>query len=747
MHLRLLLLLNILILAQAGAADTSSWRHLDIQGMGFVTGVLVHPTAPGHTWLKTDVGGVFRWLPDQGRWINVTDHLAYVIESLALDAQAPASVLMAAEGQIWRSDDLGSTWTSTGLVDVFMNGNGDRRRAGERLVVDSAGSSSVLWFGSRRQGLWRRVDDGAWTQIPTAAVPAGTHDLGITSVAVDHASAVGQSSARIIYAGVTGDGIYRSTDGGASWARMTGGPGTGQNPVRLQVAADGTLYVTCMSGSNDYNVGTDGAVWRWRNASWTSIAPVASQSWGPLAVHPTLSDRLVVATYNSRATDWIWRSDDAGASWTAVPLGNPTVPPSWPTWHLWGWSGGLAIASQEPDRLWVTTGFGVLTTANHRIATPSWTAPMQGVEELVVNHARITPAAAGGHLVLGVADMFAYRLADAQATVSPVIPDGFGIATGIDWAQSDPQTLIVVGSDQNHSNPLARISRDGGSSWSGLANPDPTANYSGVFGGNIAIAADDADSFVWAPQTASWADNGKDPPGVWYTRNGGSTWSRVSGLPTRINQLDQHWFPSTVLVADRVAAGTFYLLTGNGHLLGICWRSTDYGATWQQRSSAPEDWDYKTKVVAHPTASGELWVAYGTYSTSSLHRGTDGGATWTWIAGIERATDVALGAPAPGHDTPTVFLNGRIAGVDGIYRSDDASSLPGNAEGATWTLISSPDMPLAKVINLAADPSVHGRLIVCTSGRGAFLIECDQPPPAADHRDRAGRGPGQPRLR
>src|SRR5690606_10052750 len=81
-----------------------------------------------------------------------------------------------------------------------------------------------------------------WTQIPTAAVPAGDTRAGVSFVVCDP-----NAGSTITYAGVfaasgsTG-GVYRTTDAGSTWTKV-GGVAL-PTPTRAQISTDGTLVVT-----------------------------------------------------------------------------------------------------------------------------------------------------------------------------------------------------------------------------------------------------------------------------------------------------------------------------------------------------------------------------------------------------------------------------------------------------------------------------------------------------------------------
>ena len=49
------------------------WRNVQIVAGGFITGIQFHPTEPGLVYVRTDIGGSYRWDEGFGRWLPLND--------------------------------------------------------------------------------------------------------------------------------------------------------------------------------------------------------------------------------------------------------------------------------------------------------------------------------------------------------------------------------------------------------------------------------------------------------------------------------------------------------------------------------------------------------------------------------------------------------------------------------------------------------------------------------------------------
>lgn len=723
----------------SGADEKYLWRNVTIGGGGFVTGVEFHPTERGLAYARTDVGGAYRWDEATARWTPLLDWLGQAewnwqgVESLAIDPTDANRVYLAvgtytlplpeiSNGAILRSIDRGKTWASAPLP-FKLGANEAGRGSGERLMVDP-NFPSLLYFGTRRDGLWQSKDRGeTWAraasfpdvpdesvkyqQLPGSRFNPLAQAVGIVWVRIDRSSGKPGSPSPVVYAAIsrTGESVFYSTDAGKTWAPLPNQP-TAFRPINAALAPDGTLYLTYADEPGPSRM-RDGAVWKFapKSAAWTELTPEKPSApdhtfgYAGVCVDPSDADTLLVTTWNRRVPcDEIFRSTDAGKTWAPIMAtatwDHSSAPYTETMKHHW--MSDPEIDPFNRDRIVFNTGYGLWASTNATKTGPDqpahWVFFNNGLEE-TVPLTLISPPV-GAHLISGVGDIDGFVHEDFS--VSP--PSGRFSAPGykntewLDFAAARPATIVRTGTTYQDDRILAAISDDGGHTWSALATEPPHPNDPHKFTtGPIAISADG--------KIIAWTPRGGAP---FFTTDRGQTWDQAP-LPANLR-----------VVADRVEANTFYAYSSTEGTLHL---STDGGKSFakiQSRLALPPprhgQFDYGN-LAAVPGRVGEIWLATGT----QLYRFTKQGRQRTDFPDFTDTVAVGFGLAAPGVDYPAVFVVGKLNGCHGIYRSDDA--------GSKWFRITDDAHQFGSASHVTGDPRVFGRVYFCTGGRGIIYGE------------------------
>ncbi len=701
-------LLASLALAPPAAAPYQLSNVAIVAG-GFMPGIVMHPTAPGVAYIRADMGGAYRLDPATRRWTPLMDFTRdYVetgVESIALDptnadrvylACGTATADWAPKGFLLRSDDRGKTLTRLPLP-FKCGGNDDGRSIGERLAVNPR-RTDELWMGTRQAGLWRSGDRGStWSQVASFPVKDTTQgpwrNIGVGFVLFAPTGTMYVGSA------TTPTNLWQSTDGGASWAPVAGQP-TGLLPHHAQLASNGTLYGVWCDQPGPNGVG-DGQVWKLNTATgaWQNITPGAQPGkklgygYAGLAVDARHPDTLMVSTTcRWWPGDDQWRSTDGGATWKQV---GPTAQrdPSISPFLRWGkpagerpgagnWEGSIVIDPFNSDRVLYVTGATVWgcddITALDRGEPTHWVVRGEGIEQCAVLD--LVSPTAGPHLVSGLGDVGGFVHDDLTVSPRQGMMSPYMTNRSLDCAGLAPNQVVRVGDGPKV--PCC-LSVDGAHTWRAL----DTVPVADAKAGSVAITADGS-AILWSPVGQP----------AFRTADGGATWTRAAGI-------DQ----AVVLTADRADAARVYALParrdGSAATLLV---SVDGGISFKPAASGLRG--QRPKTV--PGLPGNLWLA----ASDGLWRSVDSGATFARLPGVESALSVAFGMAAPGQAHPAVFASATIAGVAGIYRSDDS--------GASWLRVNDDQHQWGGLYGaLAADMRVFGRFYLGTNGRGIIMGE------------------------
>lgn len=729
--------------AVATADDVAShyvWHSVKVGGGGYIPGLIFSPVEKGLAYLRSDMGGMYRWDDRAKTWLPLQDGSPEPnlrgIESIAPNpvdgnvVYAAAGTYRASPAAILISHDRGNHWDVI-AVPFRMGGNEEGRDLGERLAVDP-NVPSTLYFGSRYDGLQRSTDSGkTWSKVASFPRPGlgtpGDHArpyAGLSFVVFDPATATKGTPTKTIIVGVADPGehhLYRSDDAGKSWTPVAGEPPASLLPGQAQIDKKGVITITYADSMGPYGA-NDGAVYKLdtHTGVWANISPDKGAFMG-LSLDRQHIGTLVVATLGGNSgPDTIYRSTDGGAHWRSLrELSKRDVSTS--PFLNWGekeadfgwWITGLAIDPFDSNHIGYTTGATVygtdqLTNADAG-ASILWTPWVEGVEQTAV--ITMTSPAKGVPLISGFGDIGGFVHTDLTQSLPITSNPMFSNTNTIDYAEKAPEVIVRSGTHSRHNKPLSytlAYSTNSGKTWSPLKAPLPAGyieippdkigyNYGDPYiDAGIIVSADGKTFVVMTPEPEVTSDRGK-------------TWTKGSGLPAH-----HGW-----IVADRGDAKQFYALDYD---TGTLYVSNDGALTFKAEKTAglpvgvgahePVRREDINPLLATPGKKGDLWFL----GRRTLYHSTDGGQHFATTDGGVIVHHMDFGKAAPGSKNMALFAIGTDGDATAIFRSLD------NAK--SWSRVNDSDHEYGRAFRrVAADKNVFGRVYVATDGRGIVYGE------------------------
>ena len=248
---------------------------------GRVTTVTGVPSQPFTFYMGSTGGGVWKTVDAGQTWVNVTDGQIGVGSMGAIDvSQSDPNTVYIGTGSdglrsnvsigdgVYKSTDAGKTWTHVGLRDVGQYRRPprasveSRRRASSppsatrSSLTPTGGCSARRMAGSRG----RRC-----SSCPTAPAPWTSSSSRVTRTSCSPPCGAGSASHGRSFSGAREGGIYKSTDGGDTWTKVTNGlPNelVGKANIAVSNANPNRVYVLIEAkpGSGLYRSDDGGAV-------------------------------------------------------------------------------------------------------------------------------------------------------------------------------------------------------------------------------------------------------------------------------------------------------------------------------------------------------------------------------------------------------------------------------------------------------------------------------------------------------
>lgn len=252
-------------------------------------------------------------------------------------AEEPHTFLMGSTGGgVWKSDDAGLNWTN--ISDGFFGGSigaVDVADSDPNVIYVGTGSADVRGNSSQGRGVWKSVDAGkTWHFI-------GLPESGAVRRVVVHPAnpdLVYVTALGHMFGKNRERGIYRSKDGGKSWEQVlflndsTGASDLAMNPRNPRILYAG-MWRTERKPWTNISGGPEGGVYKSTDGgdTWTRLSgglPTGLVGKVGVTVSPANPDR-VWAILEAEPLGGVYRSDDAGKTWTRTNSENNLRQRAW----------------------------------------------------------------------------------------------------------------------------------------------------------------------------------------------------------------------------------------------------------------------------------------------------------------------------------------------------------------------------------------------------------------------------------
>ncbi|HUU82913.1 MAG TPA: hypothetical protein VM243_05350 [Phycisphaerae bacterium] len=624
---------------------------------GRVVALAPHPTDPDTVYIGAASGGIWKTTDGGALWTTLTDELANLNHgALALDPSDP-QVVYAGTGEyttgstgdgLFRSPDGGATWTRFATkAQVGSTCASVAVHPTDPLTVHVTGGSG-----------YRRTTNGGASWTNGGFLGGSASALALNPV-----------DPQIVFMGRHSDGVYRSTNGGTSFTRLTNGlPTTGIRRVLVALAPSNpdrvyTAFINSSSGLLGFYRSDDGG------DSWTQMVNTPDfpypQGWYDafVGVDPTDEDTVYCGgVFPSYAVAGVIKSTNGGTNWTDITYGT-FGEQLHPDQH--------AIAFGPDGTIWIGNDGGVWKSNN---GGDSW-VNCNDTLNVTQNYAIALHPSDPVQMMTGTQDNGTIGR-DADVLQWPQILGGDGGFLAYDFLYPTRRYVTYV---------YLSVYRFVGTS---------SSNISGPWGSD-----DDPVNFI-APLVMDPNDRYTLLGGtnrVWRTNNAhtSASWSAIS-----TSTVAGGGTLNAIAVAEG-ASDTIY----TGSSTGSVYVTTD-ASTWNDRSTGLPSGQV-SDIMIDPVDPAVAYVASHNTAGARVLRTENYGVSWSDVTG-DLPSGISARALAVDwrFDPPHLYAGSGV----GVYSSADG--------GATW-IKDGLDLPNVNIGDLAVD-LVEGTITAATYGRGTW---------------------------
>ncbi|UCG86346.1 MAG: hypothetical protein JSW71_20990 [Gemmatimonadota bacterium] len=708
--------------AQTGlerAATALEWRNIGPAIMGGrVSDLAVVESNPAIFYVGTATGGVWKTTNHGTTWQTIFDDQPTSSVGDVTLAPSNPNIVWVGTGEpqnrqsspwgngVYKSTDAGRTWTHMGLDNTHHIARIQIHPLNPDVVYVAA--VGHLWGPNPERGVYKSVDGGTtWDLVLFVDENTGAIDLAMDPGDPETLFAAMYQRRRTGFGfsgGGPGSGLYRTTDGGANWQELTNGlPEGDKGRIGIDIyRRDGNIVfaqVEARQGRGVYRSLDRGETWEFRNE--TNNRPMY---YSQIRVDPNDPERVYAAGAN------LYRSSDGGKTFTADAARGVHsdhhalwINPANSNHLILGGDGGVDISYDRSDN-WRQINNMIL--AQFYEIGVDMRDPYYVCGGLQDNGSWCGPSNTLSNQGIRNRDWYNVGSGDGFYTlIDPSNPDiMFAESQGGNVFRVDLKTM-----ERTTVRPSGRPDEEGEMprfrwNWDTpivMSSHDPATIYVGA---NVLFKSTDR-GFTWeqiSPDLTKQLD--RDTMEIMGVRLSRPALSRNDGISTYGNM--------TAISESPLTRDLVYVGTDDGNVQV----TRDGGATWSDLTGnfrgLPER-TYVSRVVASRHAEGRVYAAFDGHRNDDFdpyaYVSEDYGASWTPIVeGLPGLWSVNIIAEHP-RQPNLLFLGNEI----GVYYSIN--------RGASWTRLMN-NLPTVPVDDIIVHPRDND-LVIGTHGRGIWIMD------------------------
>ncbi len=660
-----------------------------------------------------------------------------------------------ASGGVWKSEDGGIRWrpvfdeqpvSSIGSIAVAASD--------PNVVYVGSGEANIRGNVAQGNGIYKSTDAGkTWQQVWKQDGQIGTLVVHPTNPDMAYAAVLGKP-----FGPNPERGVYRTRDGGKTWDKVLHkDPDTGASDVALDPRNPRIVYagfwqarrrpwelVSGGPGSGLYVSGNGGDSWKRLTGKG-----LPEGIWGKLGVAIAPSDSRRVYALVEAEKGGLFRSDDAGETWTLASSHRALRQRAW-------YYTTLSVDPKNADVIWfpqvpmlktVDAGRTIKSVKglHHGDHHDVWIDPRDARRMIAANDGGVDVSRDGGetwHAAALPISQFYHVSVDNSVPYRVM-----GAMQDLGTASGPSHSLSSAGITHGHWYTVG-----GGEAGHVVADPqDPAVVYAGEYLGiftrydrrtgqarNVSAwpenpsghgAAFPRYRFQW---TAPIAISPHDPKTVYHggnvlfrTQDGGSTWTAISSDLTRDDETKQRWSGGPI-TGDNTGAEfycTIFAVAESPREPGLIWVGSDDGLVHVTRDSGKSwtnvtanvpglpEWGTVSLIEPSPFDAASAYLVVDNHRMDDMRpqlwKTADYGKTWkSLVAGL--AKDVYLHAAREDPKRKGLLFAGTERGV--VFSPDD---------GVTWKELKL-NLPTVAVHDLVVK---EDDLVVGTHGRSIWILD------------------------